>query len=560
MGVIGNFLKRVCCGGLPLVGVWQFAMAQALPPDAGRIQQEVRPAPERPGVSAPAIKVSPPLAKQAPPAGGDARVQVTQFEFTGNHAVTSGVLRQAVAAWERRPLSFGDLIEAVEAVEAYYKRAGYILAQAYLPPQNIKDGAVQIMVSEGFLGETRIEGESRVAADVFYNYLNRLPKGLALTRPALERQVLLVNELAGARTTLDLQAGAQPGSSDVVLVQQPENLVSGRLDINNHGSPATGEKRYGLNLNASSPFNLGERLTAGILGTDTGKLSSYNLRGELPLGGDGWRVSASASRAEYSLGGSFASLEASGQADSLRLGVAYPLILTRSTTLRLQVEVDQSKLIDRFRAGGTEIAKRSHGFTGSVFGERLDEFMGGGSSRVDFAVRAGHLNLDPLTAATDAAQLRTAGSYTKASLGAQRQQTITSALSALAGVNLQWAGKNLDSSEKLGLGGPATLPGYANGEANGDSGVLAKLSLRWQALPALALSAFINYGRLRLAHEPLPDTAENRKRLADSGLGVDWQIAKGASASLLVAVAGHEAPNASDNDRPRTWLKIGYGW
>ncbi len=538
-----------------------FALAQT-PPDAGRILQETR-SPERvPTVTVPPI-LAPAQPRPALPAVGDEiRVQVTHFEFTGNSALSTETLNAAVAHWAGRALNFGELIQAVEAVEARYKEAGYFLAQGYLPPQKIKDGAIKIAISEGRMGEARLEGESRVSSDVLYAYLDRLPKGEALTLPVLERQVLLINELAGGRASLDLQAGEKPGSTDVVLIQQPEALVTGRVDLNNHGSPSTGDKRISVNLNANSALNLGERITASALTTDTGKLNSYNLRGEFPIGGDGWRLTAGASRAEYSLGGAFTSLEASGTADSLRLGVAYPLIRSRAANLKFQVEADGSKLADKFQAAGIELDKQSRGLTASASGDWLDEFMGGGSTRADLALRTGHLSLGPTAAAQDAppAGSGTAGGFSKITLNAQRQQTLGRDLSLQLHLTWQLAGKNLDSSEKLSLGGPTTLPGYANGEASGDSGTLAKLSLRWQALPELALTVFTDYGKLRLAHAPLPGVDKNHKRMTDTGIGADWLVGKGVTATALIAWAGIEAPNPTDNDRPRLWFSMAYTW
>jgi hypothetical protein len=104
------------------------------------------------------------------------------------------------------------------------------------------------------------------------------------------------------------------------------------------------------------------------------------------------------------------------------------------------------------------------------------------------------------------------------------------------------------------------MPGYANGEASGDSGVLAKLALRWQALPEVALSAFADYGRLKLSRDPLPATTKNDKRMTDSGVSIDWLIGKGVSANAIIAWAGQEAPNVADNARPRMWFSLGYGW
>ena len=195
-------------------------------------------------------------------------------------------------------------------------------------------------------------------------------------------------------------------------------------------------------------------------------------------------------------------------------------------------------------------------------GDWLDEFMGGGSTSATLALRAGKLSLDPAAAALDAPPvgLGTAGRFNKTTLSAQRQQTLNQKLSLQLQLIWQIAGKNLDSSEKISLGGPATLPGYAYGEASGDSGALIKLALRWQALPELGLTAFTDYARLRFAHDPLPGVTNNHKRMTDAGLGADWLIGKGFTASAILAWAGKEIPNPADNDKPRLWFNLGYAW
>jgi hemolysin activation/secretion protein len=521
--------------------------------------QETRPPLEQaPAVSVPPIQVPAQPHPAAPSGGGDVRVLVAKFIFSGNSVFSDDQLQAIVAGWKGRQLNFGELIQAVEAIEASYRSAGYFLAQAYLPPQKIKDGSVEIAVSEGRLGETRLEGESLVSSDVLFSYLDRLPKDQALTLPLLERQILLINELSGSRANLDLQAGDQPGTTDVVLALKPDEMLSGRVELNNYGLPSTGEKRLGVTLDANSALGLGERISFGALTSENRNLTSYNLRGELPAGSDGWRILAGASRAEYTLGGSFAALDASGFADSLRLGVAYPFIRSRAANLKLQVEADDNKLVDRFRAYGFDLDKRSRGLTATLSGDLLDELMGGGATRADLALRSGHLVLGPVAKAFDSAG--TAGSFDKATITVQRQQTLGGAWSLQLQYLQQLASKNLDSSEKLTLGGPTTLPGYANGESSGDEGLLAKLAVRWQVMPELGFSAFTDYGSLRIARNPSAAATVNRRRLTDAGISADWSIGKGFSASAILAWAGKESPNPADNDRPRFWFNLGYAW
>ena len=533
-------------------------------PDAGRILQDTKPAPAFPPSSSAPIQSHLPQISRPKTESSDVRVKVERFAFTGNSALSADELAKAVAHFAGQALDFGELTQAVEAIEARYKQAGFFLAQVYLPPQKIHDGVVEITVNEGRLGEARLEGESRVAPDVVFGYLDKLPKNEPLTLPVLERQVLLINELAGGQASLDLQAGDAAGTTDVVLAQKSEEAVNIRFEANNYGLPSTGENRFGATVTLNSPANAGERITLNALTSDNAGLSSYSLRDELPVGAQGVHLFVSASRAQYSLGGTFASLKANGIADSVHLGASYPYIRSRAKNLRIQLDADKSSLHDEFQSTNTVLEKQSEGATLLLSYDWLDEVSGAASSKIDLSLKSGHLSLGTTAAAQDAppSGLSTAGSFSKANLTLQRQQTLSKDWSVSVLVMGQVASKNLDSSEKLSLGGPTSIPGYASGEANADSGYQTKLTLRWQAAPRVSLTTFMDFAELQLSVNPLASTAagKNTKRLSDAGFGLDWQLDKHFSVNALVAWAGEEAPNATDNKQPRLWINAGYSW
>lgn len=557
-----NVLMAVLIGGTSLVMI-SGPQAQTAPrPDAGQILRESQPGaplvPTQPAI--PEIKA--PTPAPTPPAPeSDSKIRVDGIKFTGNSAFSDETLQAIVADSVGQRLDFGQLIQLIERVEARYKAAGYFLAQAYLPPQKIKDGTIEVAITEGRLGETRIEGESSISADVVFGYLDQLEKGKALTLPPLERQVLLINDLAGSKATLDMQAGSEAGTTDIVIAQKPDVPFNGRLEVSNHGSASTGEKRIGLNLISNSAFHQGERLTVSLLTTDTINLRSYNVSYDHPLGGKGLRLAATISRAEYNLGANFAALKGSGTSDSLRLGLGYPIIRSRTTNLRVQVEADRAKLNDQLQALGSDFNKGSRGLTFSTSFDTLDELGGGGSNRAEIKVKAGIISLSAGAAAPE-----TDGSFNKTSLSLSRQQTVSKSLSANFQLSHQLASKNLDSSEKFGAGGPSSMPGYANGVGSGDVGNLLRLNLRWQANPDLGLSLFVDQAHLRLSHSPAPTlVGSNYKILKDYGATADWNIGKGLSLNALlgwVGVIDESTPIVAGSDyfRPRLWLSLAWGW
>lgn len=467
-----------------------------------------------------------------------------------------------MGSWIGKDLNFGELQQVLELVEARYKSSGYFLAQAYLPPQKIQDGTIEITISEGRLGDVRLEGESHIDPSVIYSYLDHLPKGSALTLDTLERQVLLVNDLAGSHATLDLQAGAEPGTTDVVLVQQLDPMFNARVEADNYGISSTGTNRVGLTVDANSWLGLGERISANVVTSDTSGLTSYNLQGDLPVGSDGIHMTAAMSSAQYSLGGQYASLQATGTADSVRVGAYYPVIRSRTTNLKLQLDADTSNLNDNFESSNTSLTKQSQGVTFTVSGDWLDDFMGGGSNRGEIALRTGQMKLGDQALKQDAppAGPDVNGSFDKLNYNVQRQQTLGKVTALQVQLIGQMADKNLDSSEKFSLGGATSMPGYDSGALVFDEGIQIKLTLRWQVQPELSVSGFADYASAKINHDALATTNQNQVDISDMGLGAEWAINRRFNASLIVAWAGQSVPGSTDSTRPRGWLSMGYAW
>lgn len=537
------------------------AAAPELPTDSGRLLQENRPAPAAPAALPPPLKAPETPSQTAPAGAKDVRVEVSGFDFTGNTVITSEQLQAAVAEWTGKPLNFGDLIQVSERIEEVYHKAGYFLAQAVLPPQKIRSGAITIAITEGRIGKAIIEGESRVSSETWNMYLDRLPKGEVAVESVVDRVALLTSELAGASANLDMQAGQEPGTTDILLVQKPSPFFTGRAELDNYGLPATGEYRLGIKGELNSPLKRGDRLTGNVVGSNTGDLHTYSLRYELPIGGNGWRTYIEKSRVNYSLGGAFSTLDASGTADSWRLGVAYPLIRSRSSNLTFQLEADTSDLEDQIKSQSLELNKKSRGISFTPSYDWQDNFLGGGYNQVSLLVRRGQMDLgadakllDQPPAGPDAD-----GSFSKFVLNMSRQQNINKQLSLTAQWKQQFASTNLDSSEKISVGGSQAMVAYPVGQGTADEGGIGKLELRWQAMEKLSLGVFAEYARLKLFNDPVA-AGDNHDIYRDAGFAINWQVIGKLDFAATVAWAGHQAPVSTDDDRPRVWAKFGYSW
>ena len=146
---------------------------------------------------------------------------------------------------------------------------------------------------------------------------------------------------------------------------------------------------------------------------------------------------------------------------------------SRRFNLYGRLNYEHRLLEDRIGTTGTVTDKIAKFATLAFTGDALDAWGGGGANAFSFAYGRGDLNIEtPAAKAIDDASARTNGSYHKWNLSFVRLQNLTAKLSAYVAFYGQKAGKNLDSSEKLILGGINGVRAYPQGEAPGDTGYL----------------------------------------------------------------------------------------
>jgi hemolysin activation/secretion protein len=532
-------------------------MAQARP-DAGQTLKSVRPAPALPGEHSDAAL---PGANERPalsaPAG--ARVVVRTIHITGARVYTESKLGALVQDAVGRTLTLAELQALAHRITLYYRSHGYLLTRAYLPAQEIRNGQVEIAVLEGRIGSVNLQNHSRVKEGVAQAYIQPLQKPDSAAEGAvLERSLLLLNDLPGVEARSTLRPGATVGTADLDVQVQGRPLVSGSLDFDNYGNRYTGEYRAGTTVNFNNPSGYGDQFSLRAI--DTGPGMQYaRAAWQAPLGSRGLKAGMAYSNLRYRLGRDFETLGAHGNAQVATLWAAYPLIRSQNRNLNVQVSYDSKRLEDLIDAVASDSRKKITVWTFGLSGDRSDDFQGGGVSLYSLNLVGGHLQLDAVSQVLDQGPggHGTAGDYNKVAYSYARLQRLTGQLSFYAAVTGQAASKNLDSSEKLSLGGAYGVRAYPEGEAAADTGAVLNLELRW-TLPALRevqAIGFYDAGAARIEQNVLASDSNNRRHLAGEGLGVQWLHDD--SFALKAYLAWRAGPQpVSDSDRdPRLWLQ-----
>jgi hemolysin activation/secretion protein len=543
------------CSGLTYV----VSAAAQVPPDAGRIQEQLRlPAPPRPA-QPPEIRIEPPPAEgkvETPP------FFVDRFRISGATAFPSATLLGLLGEPKRR-LTLAEVQAIVERITKHYQDHGYIVARAFIPAQDVRDGVVDVVVLEGRYGRIDIHNASYISESRLRGLLGGVREYALVHGPSLERAVLLISDMAGVQPKATLEPGESTGLTNLILDVAPARNYELDATLDNLGNRFTGRYRLTGGLAWNSPLSIGDRLAARALVSDE-DLLALRLAYEAPLGASGLRGTVHASHTSYELGDAFASLGQKGTASAAGAFVLYPLIRSSARNLRLQLGAERRELEDRIGAFDLVNKKTMGVVQWGASAELRDDTLAGAATGFQILATHGELDLRTRTLEqSDAATARTESRYSKLTLSASRLQALTSRWRASILYTGQLAFDNLDSSEKLSVGGLAGVRAYPLGEAPGDDAHVLQAELRYHTIGLfgghLVPVVFVDWARSRINHEIWSGfTGPNKRRLSGYGLGAEYAFAGSTFVRGWYARKRGDEPATADVDRKdRLWLQAG---
>ncbi|MFJ7566474.1 ShlB/FhaC/HecB family hemolysin secretion/activation protein [Herminiimonas sp. NPDC097707] len=518
-----HFSKAVLPLGLVVCGV---AFAQT-PPNAGSLNQQIEreQAPLAPAKPIPEIRIEQDAAPTAA-VSDHQKILVRSLQVTGAHVYAEAALLDVTGFSASRELTLSELRGMASKIARYYHVRGYLLAQAYLPAQDIKDGVVTIAVLEGHYGKVTVRNSTNLSDDLANGLLSGLNSSDAVSIAPLETSLLLLSDLPGVNVRSTLVPGASVGASDLIVDVTPGQRVTGAVDVDNGGNRYTGAHRVGATVNINNPTGLGDVATLRALTSGSGlnyARASYQVQIDRAKAG----VAYASMR--YRLGEEFESLQANGTAQIASVYGSVPLIRSRSNNLYAVINFDAKTFQDKVDSTATRADKKARVAMASLTGDHRDGFGGGGLSTYAFTWTTGQIDIKSAASlAADAATVQSNGHYDKLGFNAMRLQRVTDTLSLYAAANGQLASKNLDTSEKMGLGGANGVRAYPEGEAYADQGYVLNLEVR-ALLPRLSerqsgqmqLIGFVDTGTATLNKNPWV-AGQNRRTLSGAGVGFNW--------------------------------------
>lgn len=449
-----------------------------------------------------------------------------------------------------------ELHSITTEVTAHFRAKGYPAATAYIPEQNIANGTLQINVELGRYGKVEIENQGHLKEKVIKGLTNNLKHGNVIKNREIETSVYNIIGLGGVQAGAIMRPGQNLGETDVVV-----RVIGGKQDsytlyADNYGSKSSGRYRYNFAFNMADVSGNGDSLSANVL-ISNAKQHNYGIYYNRLVGHSGTKLGIGYSSTDYELGSHMASIGAIGRSKTLSLSGSTPLWNTSNDSFVVSYGFDFRDLKDELRNFDYVVQKRS--YTGHL---GIGGFFRLPKSTVQYGLtgylgtlRPGEAHVGPYPL-----NISPKGRYSKVVFSTSIIKEFNKEWDIVMRLQAQKAANELDSSEKMYLGGANGIRAYPQGEGSGDEGYQATAELRYHTkVRGLTLSTYLDIGHIKYSRDA---SSPGGTTLKGWGIGVDWSRPNDFFLRLDYARRIGLPTDASNNARAkqRIWFMVGKRW
>ena len=492
------------------------------------------------------------------------KVLVKTIQVSGVTLISEKEIRAITSAYENKELNIKDMNQVADRITDLYRQKSYITSRAYLPPQKIEIGILEIRVLEGITGSTEVKGNRYFKSKLLLDRIT-LKKGDPFNYDVLRRDMSKINASPDVFSRAVLVPGKEPGQTDIVLEVKDQLPIHAGFSWDNYGSRYIGAERYNFKASHNNLLGFGDSLNFQFQMGFHDRYYLENLSYLLPLS-HGWKMGAAATLSKVKLGKEFEDNNVRGKTKVYSLFANNALIDKENFNLNLNFGFDYKDMVNSQMDAVTShdrLRVAKVGFDTDI----TDKF---GRTLFTYEFDAGIPNIMGGMGAKDvnASRPGAGGKFVKNTLNLFRLQNLPFSTNLLWKTQVQLSPYILPSAEQFQIGGIANVRGYGPAEAVGDSGLATTLEWSLPVYPiskqikvpfskanlydALRLAFFYDLGTTRLSR---PGAGERKNdTLRSVGCGMRFNLPEDFSVRIDLGWPLDRTP--SDSDHLHTWATV----
>jgi hemolysin activation/secretion protein len=473
-----------------------------------------------------------------------ATFRVTHITFEGvENKAELQALDGLATKYIRHSASMDDFSKLSAEIHNYYlQEKGYLLTEAVLPPQTIKDGNVIMRVYYGRIGKVSVNNKSKFKTYRLNEFAHVIQDGEIIKQRKVNDVVNNIDNLHGIKAHGVLSAGTVPGTADLTINVVDRQASSTALFVDNTGNKMTGTYRVGFNTQLDDLSSVGDMLTFGAT-TSNKHTHNYNIGYEIPVGNRGTVVGIGFSRMNYAYDLN-QYLNATGDANTYSIYAKTPIINDGWRLVNFVYGYDHRDITDTFELSPFtfDIARKSDaGYIGLAGHFNTPSYYTG----YNFFLRNGFVNYDDSSLDKD--------HFQRMNLDVVHVQHFAPRWDLRLNLHGQTSSQSLDSSEQMSLGGINGVRAYPQGEATGDKGLQYTAELVYKTgVQGLSLSAYLDGGYI------VQNSTDTSRHLSGYGIGIEYMKPMDWFVRLDYARKIHAEYNYSErtDDKDRIWFQV----
>ena len=500
------------------------------------------------------------------------------LELSGAHTISADDLNNLWSFDMGDEVRVADIFSFADEITNLYRARGYALSFALVPAQQIEEGIVKIEIIEGWLDTLDIQSDflsSKTQA-----HIERAFQKLASDRPtkiaALERYLLLVNDLPGVTARGVISPGQTDGASSLTLIAE-ETPFTGNFGYNDYLSDALENDLLSLSLTANNLTTGRDSLTIDASRSpDSEVFETLSTSYETYLDDNGLQiiVSASESSTKPKSGTLAASgFKSNGQTQTIELRQIWDR--SRSQNLNFGGKITRS---DSNSQNGGSITSEDKTITISAYAEYDAILSGDRKLDMNFLLESG---LDSFNSRGNSRQFARVD-YQLAGIDGQMTGKIpypflgpfTGFVRNSLEADLSFKLRQMISDHPVlagaecSFGGPSFGSAFESGAISGENCALASLKLRWNQVltghDALADGILQYFARLDggvISQQGTLTAGEKRNRDAASwGLGATLILKNGFSFGVERSLQIKNSVEPQKEGKGKTNLRVSFSY
>ena len=207
-----------------------------------------------------------------------ATFEIKGYQVDGNTVLPSSDINKILGSYTGKEVTFDVIKQALSELQLAYRGRGFATVLVSLPQQQLTNGVVRILVTEGRLAEILVVDNHHFSSNNILAALPSVRTNILLNSLVFQQDLDRANASRDRQIYPEIGPGPEPGTTTLRLRVKDRVPIHGRFELNNQATPGSPDLRMNLAAQYNNLWQLNHQV--GVQYTFTPE--EYKSEDQLP--------------------------------------------------------------------------------------------------------------------------------------------------------------------------------------------------------------------------------------------------------------------------------------